>query len=119
MSVPSGKFEVTKGNLMNFDPIFGESNEIVSYLDDMGNEWSVSEVEEYYTITGNRPTKKEESSMSYDEMATELSALMDAVEAAGFHGSSDDGDPRMTRISELASLLSWFAPEKLDKRFGF
>ena len=103
---------------MNFDPIFGESNEIVSYVDDMGNEWSPSEVEEYYTITGNRPTAKE-SSMGYDEMAAELSSLMDAVEASGFQGSSDDGDPRMTRISELASILSWFAPEKLDKRFGF
>jgi len=104
---------------MNFEPLFGENHEIVSYLDDAGNEWSVSEVEEYYTITGNRPTKNEETAVSYDEMATELSALMDAVEASGFHGSSDDGDPRMTRISELASLISWFAPEKLDKRFGF
>jgi hypothetical protein len=107
---------------MNFDPIFGENHEIISYLDDMGNEWSESEVVEYFEVTGNHPhpsTLSEESSVSYDEMATELSALMDAVEASGFAGSSDDGDPRMTRISELASILSWFAPEKLDKRFGF
>ena len=104
---------------MNFDPIFGENHEIVGYLDDMGNEWSPSEVEEYYTITGNSPLPPKESDMAYDEMAAELSSLMDAVEASGFQGSSDDGDPRMTRISELASLLSWFAPEKLDKRFGF
>lgn len=104
---------------MNFEPLFGESNEIVSYVDDMGNEWTPSEVEEYYTITGNRPTTKEsESNMSYDEMAAELSSLMDAVEASGYQGNSDDGDPRMVRISELASLISWFAPEKLDKRFA-
>lgn len=105
---------------MNFEPLFGESNEIISYLDEAGNEWTHSEVEEYYTITGNRPTTPEsEAQLSYDEMAAELSSLMDAVEASGFQGSSDDGDPRMTRISELASLISWFAPEKLDPRFGF
>ena len=103
---------------MNFDPIFGEDHEIIGYLDDMGTEWSQSEVEEYYAITGNTPEKKEPT-MAYDEMAAELSSLMDSVEASGFQGNSDDGDPRMTRISELASLLSWFAPEKLDKRFGF
>ena len=103
---------------MKFDPIFGEDNEIVAYLDDMGTEWTPAEVEEYYNVTGNFPIEKE-SDMGYDEMAAELSSLMDAVEASGFQGSSDDGDPRMTRISELASLLSWFAPEKLDKRFGF
>ena len=105
---------------MKFDPIFGENHEIVSYLDEAGNEWTPSEVEEYFDITGNRPTPSEsEAQLSYDEMAAELSSLMDAVEASGFQGSSDDGDPRMTRISELASLISWFAPEKLDKRFGF
>lgn len=102
---------------MNFDPIFGEDHEIVGYLDDMGNEWTPSEVEEYYDITGNRPTPKE-AQLSYDEMAAECSALMDEVEASGFSGSSDEGDPRMTRISELATLLSYFAPEKLDPRFG-
>lgn len=107
---------------MNFEPLFGESNEIIGYLDEVGNEWSESEVVEYFEVTGNHPhpsTLSEESSVSYDEMATELSALMDAVEADHFSGSSDDGDPRMTRISELASIISWFAPEKLDKRFGF
>ena len=103
---------------MNFEPLFGESNEIICYIDDMGTEWSISEVEEYYAVTGNTPEKKEPT-MAYDEMAAELSSLMDEVEAANFAGSSDDGDPRMVRISELASLLSWFAPEKLDKRFGF
>lgn len=103
---------------MRFEPLFGEDNEIICYLDDMGTEWSQSEVEEYYAVTGNTPEKKEPT-MAYDEMATELSTLMDEVEAAGYAGNSDDGDPRMTRISELASLLSWFAPEKLDKRFGW
>lgn len=103
---------------MNFEPLFGESNEIICYLDDMGNEWSQSEVEEYYSITGNYPTPKKEADMSYDEMAAELSNLMDSVEAQGGAHTSDDGNPVMTRISELASLLSWFAPEKLDKRFS-
>jgi hypothetical protein len=38
---------------MNFDPIFGEDNEIICYIDDIGQEWSVSQVEEYFEITGN------------------------------------------------------------------
>lgn len=40
---------------MNFDPLFGEDNEIIGYIDNIGQEWSVQEVEDYYTITGNRP----------------------------------------------------------------
>lgn len=104
---------------MNFEPLFGEDNEIVAYLDEMGTEWTTAEVADYYDVTGNFPVEKEEAPVEYQEMAVELSSLMDAVEASGFEGSSDDGDPRMTRISELASTLSWFAPELLDKRFGY
>lgn len=56
---------------------------------------------------------------NYEEMAQECSALMDAVEAEGINGSSDnpEDDPRFQRISELANLLNWFAPHLLDKRF--
>ena len=40
---------------MNFEPIFGEDNEIVGYIDNIGQEWTVQEAEDYFTITGNRP----------------------------------------------------------------
>lgn len=53
-----------------------------------------------------------------DQMARELTALMDEVEADNYSGSSIDGDPRMVRIEHLANLLSWFHPNKLDKRFN-
>jgi len=54
-------------------------------------------------------------------LAVECSALMDAVEAEGFNGSSDDERPdaRLTRISEIANILEAFAPELLDKRFNY
>lgn len=104
---------------MKFDPIFGEANEVIAYLDERGDEWTPAEVEEYWDVTGNYPTTKKEASMAYEEMARECSALMDEIEKSAYTGSSEDGDPRMARISELASLLSWFAPELLDKRFGF
>ena len=42
---------------MNFDPIFGEDNEIIGYTDNIGQEWTVSQVEEYFEITGNRPQR--------------------------------------------------------------
>ncbi len=51
-------------------------------------------------------------------LAEECSALMDEVEAEGFSGSSDEGDPRMVRISEIATLLSYFRPDLLDPRFS-
>lgn len=35
---------------MNFEPIFGEENEIIGYLDEFGHEWSIKEVDEYYTV---------------------------------------------------------------------
>ena len=54
---------------------------------------------------------------SFEDMARECSALMDEVEAEGGAHTSDEGDPRMVRISELATLISYFAPELLDKRF--
>jgi hypothetical protein len=38
-----------------FDPIFGEDNEIIGYLDPIGQEWTIEEAEAYFTITGNRP----------------------------------------------------------------
>jgi hypothetical protein len=50
-------------------------------------------------------------------LAEECSALMNEVEASGFNGSSDEGDPRMVRISEIATLLSYFRPDLLDPRF--
>ena len=40
---------------MTFDPIFGEDNEIIGYIDNIGQEWTTAQVEEYFEITGNRP----------------------------------------------------------------
>lgn len=40
---------------MNFDPIFGEDNEIIGYTDNIGQEWSVSEAEDYFSHSGNAP----------------------------------------------------------------
>jgi hypothetical protein len=38
---------------MIFEPVFGESLEIVAYLDDMGNEWTVEDTQDYWDISGN------------------------------------------------------------------
>lgn len=40
---------------MNFDPIFGEDNEVIGYLDDMGNTWTVEEAADYFDMSGNYP----------------------------------------------------------------
>jgi hypothetical protein len=40
---------------MNFDPIFGENNEVIGYTDNIGQEWTVAEAEDYFDLTGNRP----------------------------------------------------------------
>ncbi len=55
--------------------------------------------------------------MDFEAMAVECSRLMDEVEASGYNGSSDDGDPRMKQISDFATLLSYFRPDLLDPRF--
>jgi hypothetical protein len=64
------------------------------------------------------PTFESMEEQSVSIMAIELSHLMDLVEASNLIGSSDDGDPRMVRIMELANYLEWFYPEKLDARFS-
>ena len=60
--------------------------------------------------------------MDFEAMAKECSRLMDEMEAIlkGGKASTDDEnpDPRMTKISELATLLSYFRPDLLDPRFG-
>ena len=38
---------------MIFEPVFGEDFEIVAYLDDLGNEWTVEDVEDYWSVSGN------------------------------------------------------------------
>ena len=62
----------------------------------------------------------ENDSPTPEQLAAECSALMDEMEAvlAGGKASSDEGDPRMVRISEIATLLSYFHPELLDPRFS-
>ena len=83
------------------DPIMGEDNEIVGYF-------TSEDADDYFS----------DPEAQYSSMAAELTYLMDKVEASGFVGSTEDGNPDMTRISEIASILSWFKPELLDKRFG-
>jgi hypothetical protein len=54
-----------------------------------------------------------------EDLAKELTALMNEVEAEGFNGSSDDEnpDPRMKRISDIATMLYYFDYDLLDERF--
>ena len=82
------------------DPIFGEDHEVIGYF-------SSEDADDYFS----------DPEAQYSAMAAELTYLMDKVEASGFHGSSEDGNDDMVRISEIASVLSWFKPELLDKRF--
>lgn len=60
--------------------------------------------------------------MDFETMATECSRLMDEMEALLKGGKADSedpsADPRMVRISEIATLLSYFRPDLLDPRFG-
>jgi hypothetical protein len=60
--------------------------------------------------------------MDFEAMAVECSRLMDEMEAVlkGGRASTDDEtpDPRMTQISEYATLLSYFRPDLLDPRFA-
>lgn len=51
---------------MNFDPILGEDNEVVCFVDDLGNEWTPDEVETYWGITGNYPTSYESDGGWFD-----------------------------------------------------
>lgn len=55
-------------------------------------------------------------------LAAECSALMDEMEEVLKGGKADsedpNADPRMVRISEIATLLSYFRPDLLDPRFG-
>jgi len=50
------------------------------------------------------------------QIAQECSDLMDEIESEG--SRADSTDPRMERISVIATYLSYFHPELLDKRFG-
>ena len=51
-------------------------------------------------------------------IAQECSDLMDEIEAELNGSPADPEDPRMIRISEIATYLSYFYPDLLDKRFG-
>lgn len=56
--------------------------------------------------------------MNENEIAKECSALMNEIEAELNGSPADPEDPRMVRISEIATYLSYFFPELLDPRFG-
>jgi len=62
-----------------------------------------------------------------EELAQELSALMDEIEkefkdtgiAVGYNAElpDEEQDPRLVRIGNLITVVSTLAPELLDKRF--
>jgi hypothetical protein len=83
------------------DPIFGEDHEVIGYF-------SSEDADDYFS----------DPEAQYSAMAAECTYLMNQVEAEGGAHNSEDGDPRMARIAEIASILSWFKPELLDKRFS-
>ena len=83
------------------DPILGEDHEVIGYF-------SSEDADDYFS----------DPEAQYSAMAAELTYLMNQVEAEGGAHNSEDGDPRMERIAEIASILSWFKPELLDKRFS-
>ena len=86
------------------EPILGEDNEVIGFFDEELPYNDPAEVaDEYFSDPAN--------------MAAECSRLMDEVEAEGGAHHSDEGDPRMTRISEIATYLSYFYPDLLDPRF--
>ena len=82
------------------DAILGEDNEVIGYF-------TSEDADEYFS----------DPEAQYSAMAAECSYLMDLVEAEGGAHNSDDGDERMVRISEIATILSYFRPELLDPRF--
>jgi hypothetical protein len=93
------------------DPIFGEDNEIIGYFGEDEELHYVDPAEmadEYFS----------DPEAQYSAMAAECTHLMNLVEADGGAHDSEDGDPRMVRISEIATILSYFKPELLDPRFG-
>lgn len=90
------------------DPILGEDNEVIGYFDEELHYVDPAEVaDEYFSDPENQ----------WSAMAAECTHLMNLVEAEGGAHSTEDGDERMTRISEIATVLSYFKPELLDPRF--
>jgi hypothetical protein len=45
---------------MNFEPIFGEDNETIGFVDDLGNEWTLEEADTYWAIAGGNPFERTE-----------------------------------------------------------
>lgn len=90
------------------EPMLGEDNEVIGYFDEELHYVDPAEIaDEFFS----------DPEAQYSAMAAECSYLMDLVEAEGGAHNSEDGDERMTRISEIATILSYFRPELLDKRF--
>lgn len=56
---------------------------------------------------------------TFEEMAEEITRLMDECEKNQVSGSSKDGDPVLVRLSELVTLVEYFAPELLDTRIKY
>lgn len=90
-------------SVLEGNPIFGEDNEIIGWEEDLPYNDPAEVADEYFS--------------SPEVMAAECSALMDEIEAEGGAHTSEEGDARMVRISEIATLLSYFHPELLDPRF--
>ena len=92
--------EIEQFDTSLLEPITGEDHEVVGYF-------TSEDADDYFS----------DPEAQFSAMATECSYLMNQIEAEGGAHSSEDGDPRMTRISEIATILSYFRPELLDPRF--
>ena len=92
--------EIEQFDTSVLEPMLGEDNEVIGYF-------TSEDADEYFADPENQ----------YSAMAAECTYLMNQVEAEGYVGSDEDGDPRMVRISEIATVLSYFRPELLDPRF--
>jgi len=57
---------------MNFEPVFGEDNEIIGWTDENDNEWTLEEADTYWSITGNSPYDRTEQSSDWIDEAYEF-----------------------------------------------
>jgi hypothetical protein len=90
------------------EPMLGEDNEVIGYFDEELHYNDPAEIaDEYFS----------DAEAQYSAMAAECTYLMNLVEADYQGVPADQEDPRMVRISEIATILFYFRPELLDPRF--
>ena len=57
---------------MNFEPVFGEDNEIIGWTDDLGNEWTLEEADADFEIAGGNPFERSAQSSDWIDEAYEF-----------------------------------------------